>query len=1096
LGRFARWLSSGARLALLSVVGPIAVVLSTGLAIWKALLGYAAVLLLWGAWRARVRVVIEAFDDYTDSGGHWSDGAGKEKGDTEGKKEVGGEPKKDGSTAVLLANRLAEMRDLYDFVDDPERTATLDKPLGATVQLDDAATVLRDAVTTESTISLGPVSLPLGAVTGLLGRFVQAPRLRGAIHGDDTRLVVTAELSMDGQPYSWRVPLELEQGEIVEGESRREKLDAAIHQELAYQVFSDLTLQREARWPATKFWLIALRNMGECQRRPHRRRLLLKEAEEYFTNALAEDERFYLACLNLGIVKRRLAALDADEKSEQARRGQEHVLAAREVFERAIRLRPDRWEAYHALAEALWGTEGLSGSLEMIAGLCDRALECGPGDRAASARILDLKGRAQEQAAEVLKRRELPPGNALRAAVRTRQSACRLVLAELSHARLTQFRVRQRRRLPALENQASQCLVNLAWTIYGERENRAFAAGTQRRRQRRERRAFRRLYATCRLAVTVSDIDAVAHHRLAELALKMRRRRKAKEQASAAARIDPANPLYAAQLAFVLAADRDEGRASEACQRAERRIDWGSKGKEKAQDLVIHAYERLPDIDHAARLRRRKQLSGEIATAGEDLRVLQQLMERCRREGRDWETAYLRAVVGRLIRDDPRRDLAERGGDADRYFRKALGWFEHEQHDDPRIAELHSDRSKALAMQPGRSGNALAEAERAVTRCPLEPSYRAVLASAYEVGGDLDNACSEARRALLLEPDNPDMHYRLGELKWKLAESLADPRAHNAVRIEASQEFDEALSLYEYDQREKRRTTHWWLAMSYFALSRFADVPEQLFVLSSIARREDASIEERGLEAATELWLGMTYRKLQKFAEAEQHASRAIEVATQLEKERQPLTMNLTGALRDDRWPLGLVLALGHMQVSGCHADRSGDLSKARDQLTFASDALERMGNASRGKSSDAAAVEDAWANYRAESGRLLLAEGNAAHAIQELKESTNLDPGEADVYLLLARAHVLAAQRLKEVDWQEHVRNARHACRRTREIGGADHPDTDAADELEAELHRIEGTAKVGSASIENGGGGGRFARATEPDAVDDDSELPRGPG
>src|SRR6266516_1375763 len=135
LGRFARWLSSGVRLPLLSVVAPIAVVLAPGVAVWKALLGYAAVLLLWGAWRARVRVVIEAFDDYTDSGEPRSAGAGEEKRDEEG----GGKPTKDGSTAVLLANRLAEMRDLYDFVDDPERTATLDKPLGATVQLDDAA---------------------------------------------------------------------------------------------------------------------------------------------------------------------------------------------------------------------------------------------------------------------------------------------------------------------------------------------------------------------------------------------------------------------------------------------------------------------------------------------------------------------------------------------------------------------------------------------------------------------------------------------------------------------------------------------------------------------------------------------------------------------------------------------------------------------------------------------------------------------------------------------------------------------------------------------------------------------------------------------
>jgi tetratricopeptide (TPR) repeat protein len=242
--------------------------------------------------------------------------------------------------------------------------------------------------------------------------------------------------------------------------------------------------------------------------------------------------------------------------------------------------------------------------------------------------------------------------------------------------------------------------------------------------------------------------------------------------------------------------------------------------------------------------------------------------------------------------------------------------------------------------------------------------------------------------------------------------------------------------------------------MSYFAMSEFSKVPTQLAsVLASIAPGNSAEIEHRGLEAASDLWLGMAYRKLQKFSDAERHLGAAIEATKKLRDKDVGLDRCLTRAVGDDRWPLGMVIALAHIQRAGCRADRSALLEEAQKDLDEAGNTLDALKVHARLEP----LVRDGWSDHLAESGHVLLAYDKAVEALHTLQRSAALDPGEADVYLLIARAHARIAERRLQGHWQDHIEWGRDACRRTSEIAGELHPDTRAAAEVEKKLDRIE---------------------------------------
>jgi tetratricopeptide (TPR) repeat protein len=508
---------------------------------------------------------------------------------------------------------------------------------------------------------------------------------------------------------------------------------------------------------------------------------------------------------------------------------------------------------------------------------------------------------------------------------------------------------------------------------------------------------------------------------------------------------------------------------------AERLIDFGLRGHAEAAEDLAAAYETLSGaLEEAATranaIRGRLSLPDELEAAlkkEDPIAALKHMLDQWGK-GRGWEKARIQEALGTAIsRSDPGEvgEAEQQGKDADTYLKAALAWFAEHQPGHRRVTELHAERAEALALVPACSGEALAQAETAVTLNPLSARYRDVLASAYESGGDLDSAVRVAEVAVLLEPDVPRRHYRKAKLRWALAESLADPVAHDAQRREASSEFEQALTLYESDQKGERRATSWWLARSYFAMSDFNLVPPHLrFVLGSLTEDGAANEGDRLLTAAAEMWLAMTYRKLQDFHAAERHARRAIDKADALDDDTEKaLKLIFPSEMDDEEWPLGLVLVLAHVQLASSRADRGARLVQANKSLEAARVILTRM----KGIDSLADAYREGSSDYEAARGRVLLAQGKTDAAIDALNKAADLDPGEADVYLLLARAHVRATEERLEQDWQKHIRAARAACRRTREIGGEGHPDAVAAAELEPQLRKMEaqGNREFGAA-------------------------------
>ena len=954
------------------------------------------------------------------------------------------------------------MRDRIRAAQEWGETATSigkEEATGLAVQLEDVGDLMRGAVAADAQVEVGPLKVPAGAVMALVGGLVQGPRLRGSLRGDAKHLVLSAQLSLHGRDYAWRVERDVPagdgngSGEDAPDDARApESVIDSLVEELGYRVFTDVVLGEQHQWEATRDVAEGLEEFVSCLTTPQSGKLQLNRVERRLTEALAKDSTFVLAYHNLGVIHMRLADLEGWGTP----RHNQHMLAAVAAFRRTIQEDPAGWQGRYALATVLRLQARLADGevtprlKRQVVEQCERALQLGP-PRASAAQALNLKSLEESDAGD------------LRAAIASREEACRLIVGAVAGA--TVARDVTPGNLQRLSGQAAQCLLNLA-VAYAYGTDPTWEPGNWLAR-RRAATDFRRLCMLLDLAISLSDRDAGAHFEYGRIAERWGELDVARRELETAARIEPDRPRPWAQLASVCATAGRQDAALTACSRAEDALDpWRRDPEtEEARQLLLEAYRLLGRFDLADRLRetqRLQQWAEEVMETGVDPDSMKELRDQVNASSLSgewpWGTARQAFVLGWLeLPSQP----AQAVFDLDVALRN-LG----EHHPDVRRWQLHCLRARAMA-ESGNMAGALAEAEVARGLDPLSARVWEVLADLHEKGGDYDHAREAWRRALLRRPDDADLHRGLGICCWKLAGSSGDVDVVRAAREEAADHLDAALKLTPGESLTDQRWTHYVLARLDSDRDRFDDAVAHLLFVDASSGETNAP-----LRVLTDLLVGEARMKLGGFVEAEAHLYQAIRAGEQLLAGGDPVATISTdcGEAVGDPWHLGLVLAWAHCTMAESHARRRGNLQRAAHHVTQAQAFGDRVRDELH--QDDVADMIDAACSGAR--GRILLGEGNDGLAIDALRRSVAIR-ADSEVYLVLARAYERAATTASKKKAREGaIEEAYAACASVKEME-LDGRVLEAAMLVEQRLHSLNGSGGSETKTDD----GGRFSHA-----------------
>jgi tetratricopeptide (TPR) repeat protein len=527
-------------------------------------LASALMVLRWLA-RARERVVIDDFIDYTTSDA----------------KAVGG-------LATLLATELSRLRSLYASVNETlsvpvavgvEAQAPGGPPTQAgaflAVRADDVSETLKAVVASEAKLTLGPFLIPIGNLMAVLGRLVRGPRVLGSVHRTEAGGGPTVAAQIVGRPPAWTWRVDGGHQIARSEEERKAFLDDMIA-ELAYRIFTDLTLQGSVRWRAIRSFTQYLQRYWASLRTPKNRGLFLKEAEEQLLDAVSEDESFDYAYYNLGVIYSQLSQteLSSTRQADAAPEGfdplslhRSRMQAATVAFRQTIERNRNRWEAYYGLAiHRLTGVKssnlerghGMSRqeqveALREVLRMCERVVEIQPRN----AQAHDLKGLAQ---LDLLDEEEYEN---YEAAIASHRKAVRLSWGKLCSEE-RQARVRPPTTytaLPKVQENATASLHHLA---------HAYATKARHSEGLKRWLNFRRAETLFDLACKLTPVasTAASDHERGRLMEDRGKHAAAVERYEHATSVEPENPLYWAELGRARARGGHPTRAREACDQA------------------------------------------------------------------------------------------------------------------------------------------------------------------------------------------------------------------------------------------------------------------------------------------------------------------------------------------------------------------------------------------------------------------------------------------------------------------------------------------------------------------------------------------------
>jgi tetratricopeptide (TPR) repeat protein len=252
---------------------------------------------------------------------------------------------KSGTTGMadLLAVNINRISELYRVVDEQRAIKSesgAGRPIEATLKSGDMSEILKNSASENSQIGLGPISIPMGSVTGMVGRLMQGPRISVALHkskDEENKDYFYLTATMSGkEPCSWVI----EDQSPLEGDGDTRNIDDMVA-ELAHRIFAKLVFGDRGKlvsWKAVRNFNEGLRAYRDCLHSIKKRQFFLKQAEKYFIETVEEDDDFIQAYYNLGVVYTELNRFDSAEAA----------------FSKAIKKEPDNWEPYYALGINLY----------------------------------------------------------------------------------------------------------------------------------------------------------------------------------------------------------------------------------------------------------------------------------------------------------------------------------------------------------------------------------------------------------------------------------------------------------------------------------------------------------------------------------------------------------------------------------------------------------------------------------------------------------------------------------------------------------------------------------------------------------------------
>lgn len=322
--------------------------------IQSLLVAIVAVVFLRAVYVARRRIVISPFVDCRTK---------KEKGE----EEAEGFGK---ALANRLRNELVNISELYRTIDDA-LPAQKNQTVLSAVAVEDIVESVLDAVGPE-TMKIRTMEIPIGLLIRAIGRVVHGPRLTGSFQQiGDKRYLLLAELSGGRwRTHSWKISSE-DLGED-EKSGNEMQLSQRMIEHLACRIIARIGNVGSPRWEAVYHFTKALRAYRGTQLAARDAGPDLRSAEREFIKALQEDQSFTQCHYDLGVVYKELKESSSAEAS----------------FRRCLADDPGRAEAYYSLADVYFD-DGDSPRASIYAG---KALETRP----AEARAWNLRGVAQE----------------------------------------------------------------------------------------------------------------------------------------------------------------------------------------------------------------------------------------------------------------------------------------------------------------------------------------------------------------------------------------------------------------------------------------------------------------------------------------------------------------------------------------------------------------------------------------------------------------------------------------------------------------------------------------------------------------------------